>query len=78
TPPETLNRARAIARERLRFVYVGNVAPGAPDGDNGANTVCPGCGAMLVRRHGYRTQAAGLDAAGRCARCGADAGFVVR
>ena len=40
--------------------------------------ICPGCGAVLVRRHGYRTATPGLDAAGNCARCGANAGIVVR
>ena len=45
TPPETLHRARAIAREAgLRYVYEGNIFSDA------ANTNCPGCGALLIRR----------------------------
>jgi pyruvate formate lyase activating enzyme len=45
TPPETLHMAYRIAREAgLRFVYEGNIHGGASD------TICPGCGATLVRR----------------------------
>ncbi len=66
TPPATLRRARAIARrEGLRFVYVGNV-----DDEEGASTFCPGCGARVIGRRGYRLTAWALDANGRCRRCG--------
>jgi pyruvate formate lyase activating enzyme len=45
TPPETLHRARQIAREAgLHYVYEGNIY------SDGANTVCPNCGSVLVRR----------------------------
>ncbi len=45
TPPETLHRARAIAREvGLHYVYEGNIFSDA------ANTNCPTCGALLIRR----------------------------
>jgi pyruvate formate lyase activating enzyme len=45
TPPETLHRARAIALETgLHYVYEGNVF------SDGANTICPGCGELLLRR----------------------------
>ena len=45
TPPETLHRARAIARETgLHYVYEGNIF------SEGANTSCPKCGELLVRR----------------------------
>jgi pyruvate formate lyase activating enzyme len=45
TPPETLHRARAIARETgLHYVYEGNIF------SDGANTACPGCGEVVVRR----------------------------
>ena len=45
TPPETLHRARAIAREAgLHYVYEGNISRDA------ANTNCPNCGALLIRR----------------------------
>jgi pyruvate formate lyase activating enzyme len=49
TPLETLRRARQIGKDAgLRYVYEGNV-PGA----GGESTYCPGCGEMLIRRHGF-------------------------
>jgi pyruvate formate lyase activating enzyme len=50
TPVATLERAWKIGRDAgLDFVYLGNV-PGHP----GENTVCPGCGEILIRRVGFR------------------------
>jgi len=71
TPPDRLAAAYRIARERLPYVYVGNVRlPGAED------TVCPGCLATVVRREGYGADARGLSG-NRCAACGARLRFVV-
>ncbi|HKV27958.1 MAG TPA: hypothetical protein VJN90_06770, partial [Candidatus Acidoferrales bacterium] len=45
TPPETLHRARQIARDAgLHYVYEGNIF------SDGANTSCPECGELLVKR----------------------------
>ena len=45
TPPETLHRARAMAREvGLNYVYEGNIY------SDGAHTACAGCGELLIRR----------------------------
>jgi pyruvate formate lyase activating enzyme len=45
TPPETLHNARRIARDvGLRYVYEGNIY------SDGANTNCPACGTLLVKR----------------------------
>jgi pyruvate formate lyase activating enzyme len=45
TPAETLHRARAIALETgLHYVYEGNIFSA------GANTCCPQCSQLLVRR----------------------------
>ncbi|MBU0740816.1 AmmeMemoRadiSam system radical SAM enzyme [bacterium] len=64
TPVATLQRAAAIARARLDFVYLGNVIlAGASD------TVCPGCGETVVRRGGYAVEAL-LDGEGACPSCG--------
>ncbi len=63
TPEETLTRAFDIARKRLSYVYLGNVAL-----DRGNDTYCPRCGALLVSRRGYRTQVKGLSG-NTCARC---------
>ena len=67
TPRETLERLAGIAREKLRFVYLGNV-PGSED------TRCPSCGIVLVRREGYRVALENLVASGPdscvCGSCG--------
>jgi pyruvate formate lyase activating enzyme len=70
TPEALLARAREIALEKLDFVYLGNVAAA-----DGTNTVCPGCGATLIRRHGYRAAVVGL-ADGVCTACGRSANVV--
>lgn len=65
TPVATLERAwRAARAEGLRFVYLGNV-PGHP----AENTVCPGCGEVVIRRMGFRIRA-DLLKEGHCAGCG--------
>jgi len=49
TPVATLERARAIAREcGIDFVYLGNILEA-----EAANTYCPGCKRLLVRRTGF-------------------------
>jgi pyruvate formate lyase activating enzyme len=64
TPPETLFRARTIAREvGLRYVYTGNVAD--PDGQT---THCVACDEPLIARDWYRVEPLSLRD-GRCARC---------
>jgi pyruvate formate lyase activating enzyme len=66
TPPATLTRARAVAREAgLRFVYTGNVHD--PEGQT---TFCPRCGAAVVERDWHAVRALRLDG-GACAGCGA-------
>jgi len=70
TAPETLLRAREILSEKLNFVYIGNVL--VPEA---GNTRCPGCGAVAVRRSGYRVDASGLRD-GACAACGKALNFV--
>ncbi len=69
-PPTSEGSLRALARiasEKLRYVYVGNV-PGRSD------TTCPRCGAVLVRREGYRISLKGLrtreDGTSACGECG--------
>jgi len=65
TPVATLERLWEVVRaEGLHFVYLGNV-PGHP----GENTTCPGCGAILIRRLGYRILDNRLKQ-GHCPTCG--------
>ena len=64
TPPETLHRAREIAREvGLHYVYEGNIFSG------GANTECPRCGVVLIRRSWHNVEENRLRD-GRCSSCG--------
>jgi pyruvate formate lyase activating enzyme len=67
-PAETLERAAAIGRAAgLNFVYAGNL-PGLT-GDL-ENTHCPGCGAAVVERRGFRVLRNRVSARGGCPVCG--------
>lgn len=74
TPPETLARARRLARAAgLRFVYSDSaIEPEA------ANTRCDGCGTLVVRRTKARTVPVGLAPDGCCMICGEPTGIVTR
>ncbi len=69
TPSATLRRAYDMARERLDFVYVGNIRM-----DGTTDTLCPACGTVAVSRSGYTARARTTD--GRCSSCGEDLGIV--
>ncbi|HRZ86336.1 MAG TPA: AmmeMemoRadiSam system radical SAM enzyme [bacterium] len=64
TPVATLEKACAIAREKLKYVYVGNAGGGDRD-----NTLCPACGNLQVQRRGYSARIVGIKD-GKCAKCG--------
>ena len=65
TPPETLRRARKIARaEGLHYVYTGNVHD-----SEGGTTYCPGCGKALIVRDWYHIRHYEVTADGRCPAC---------
>lgn len=50
TPESTINRAWEMAKaEGLHYAYVGNI-PGHP----GDNTICPSCGNVVIKRHGFQ------------------------
>ena len=70
TPLPTLTRAADIASETLYYVYLGNAG-----GSGKADTACPVCGNLLVRRGGYEASVLGI-ADGACARCGRKADFL--
>jgi len=66
TPPATLTRARRIARANgVRYAYTGNVHD-----NEGGSTWCHHCGALLIERDWYQLGQWGLDAHGKCAKCG--------
>lgn len=63
TPPQTLHRAREIAREvGLHYVYEGNIHSEA------ASTYCPHCQQLLIRRSWHSVVSNHL-AAGNCPGC---------
>ncbi len=64
TPEETLRLARDLAKQKLRYVYVGN----APQVDS-SSTTCPGCGIVLIDREGYQTRVTEMSG-GTCLQCG--------
>jgi pyruvate formate lyase activating enzyme len=64
TPPETLHRARKIALDvGLHYVYEGNIF------SEGANTACPSCGELLIRRSWHNVLENHLNN-GACPSCG--------
>jgi pyruvate formate lyase activating enzyme len=64
TPASTLDRAREIAREvGLNYVYEGNIFTDA------ANTSCPECGAVLIRRD-WHDVVENRMVGGKCFQCG--------
>jgi pyruvate formate lyase activating enzyme len=66
TPPETLTRARAIARGNgVLYAYTGNVH----DRDGGS-TRCPSCGDVVIDRDWYVLGDYHLTDDGRCSSCG--------
>jgi pyruvate formate lyase activating enzyme len=70
TDPAFLLRTKKQAGKKLAFVYTGNI------GGDENNTLCPCCGAVLVRRRGYRTETPALaapregESSFRCSQCG--------
>jgi pyruvate formate lyase activating enzyme len=69
TSPATVAAIARRGRERLRYVYTGNI-PGERN-----DTACARCGAVLVSRRGYRVEVRGLEETPRgkgyrCAGCG--------
>jgi len=71
TPQERMLAAWEAARERLDFVYMGNVVT-----EIGGDTVCPACGAVVIERQGYSIRVVGL-ADGSCSYCGRKLPIVV-
>lgn len=71
TPVAILQEAYETARKELLYVYMGNVRTTA-----GQNTLCPGCGHLLVERVSYTTAVRGLRD-GVCAGCNRPSEVVV-
>lgn len=71
TSADMLLRAYEIFREKLSYVYLGNVRA-----DRESCTFCKKCGSELVRRQGYGISVIGLKGSA-CAKCGAPNNFIV-
>jgi pyruvate formate lyase activating enzyme len=65
TPRNSLENAYAIAKDKLNYVYIGNIFI-----DGTEDTYCSSCGEVVIRRAGYATETIG--SAGRCHRCGTE------
>ncbi|MFC1497057.1 AmmeMemoRadiSam system radical SAM enzyme [Verrucomicrobiota bacterium] len=65
TSMELLEQAYAICSKELSYVYIGNVIMGI-----GQDTLCSGCGEVLISRHGYSARVLAIDN-GVCTACGA-------
>lgn len=65
TTLSTLKRAREIAlKTGLKYVYIGNIQD-----NEGANTYCPQCKTLLIKRQGYTVRLKNLNA-DSCSICG--------
>ncbi len=66
TPIETMENAVRIGKEAgLKYVYLGNVV-------GGGETVCPGCGKVMMDRTGFgATISRDFSNEGKCLKCGA-------
>ncbi|MBU7013462.1 MAG: AmmeMemoRadiSam system radical SAM enzyme [Theionarchaea archaeon] len=65
TEVKTLERARSLALEKLRYCYIGNVW-----GHEGDNTYCYRCGNTLIARHGFSASMVGITEDALCSNCG--------
>lgn len=66
TSAQSLIQARRIAlKNGVRYVYIGNLHD-----NEGANTCCHNCNALLIGRFGYTITGWGLDEKHQCSRCG--------
>ncbi len=64
TPLQTMNQAYEQAREKLSYVYLGNVQD-----KERSSTFCPNCGNLLLLRSGYGLENRGLQGK-NCSNCG--------
>jgi pyruvate formate lyase activating enzyme len=65
TPISTLLKAKQIAEEKLKYVYIGNVL------DEESNTTyCPSCKMELIRRSGYSIVSLNISSSCECKYCG--------
>ncbi|NLC52978.1 MAG: AmmeMemoRadiSam system radical SAM enzyme [Firmicutes bacterium] len=71
TPFATLEQAYRLAREKLAYVYIGNITD-----PKYSATYCSGCGAVLVKRSIYGVKLDGIEN-GHCAACGKEVDIIL-
>jgi len=71
TSPDTFAKVYRIAREKLEFVYFGNIMA-----QKGQHTSCPNCKTMNIQRRGYEIEVLAVSRDGRCSKCGYDLNIV--
>lgn len=71
TPIKTLERAYEIAKQKLKYVYIGNTFI-----EGTSDTHCPVCGNVLINRSGYFTRVVGIES-GRCVKCKSPVDFIM-
>jgi len=70
TPVQTLKEAYNRARDKLYYVYLGNVWMGED------NTYCPECGNLLISRYYFSSKIEGIEN-GRCKGCGREVDIIL-
>lgn len=70
TPIATLLRARELAQERIKYVYVGNVSL-----HEASDTFCPNCNNKLIERNGFSTRILGMNNT-KCGACEVETGII--
>jgi pyruvate formate lyase activating enzyme len=66
TSTAKLTELYEIAKDHLKYVYIGNLHSESI----GANTQCPSCSTIVIKREGYHTYITALDSKGYCKICG--------
>lgn len=69
TPLDKMKEYADLAREKLKFVYLGNIL-------EGNDTFCPKCNALIIKRTGYHIEIFNLKKDGRCGLCNTRTGIV--
>jgi hypothetical protein len=64
TSQSKLESLYLVAKEKLNFVYLGNIKT-----PNGQNTDCPNCNQRLITRSGYNVHIDHLKKSGKCIKC---------
>ena len=71
TPLKTLEKLYSIAKEKLHFVYLGNVSDTIR-----SSTFCPICETLLIERNSYKTQIVNINSENACKNCGTKINFL--